>query len=154
MGLFDRFTSPAPSAPITYTPRNEQEAWIAVMYACIAVDGNTSEAEIDKLVQQVTFKILFNGHQIGDYYKAALIAHQQIGSKQLIDSSVSKVSDNSKATLFAMIMELLLSDGILGEQEKEIAEYLATALRLDETTSQKIVEVMVIRNIGNVVVAD
>jgi len=150
MGLFDKFFN-SPQVQITYSPKTEQEAWIAVMYGCIAVDGDVSDAEINKLTQTVVFKTMFKTHNIVDSYKAAMTMHKQIGSKQLIDSSVSKISGDNKATLFALALELLLADGILADKEKEIIEYLATALNLDTDLAGKIVEVTLIKNKGNAI---
>jgi uncharacterized tellurite resistance protein B-like protein len=121
MGLFDKIFASS-TTTVAYAPKTEQEAWIAVMYACIAADGEVSDAEIDKLCQIVVFKTIFHGKEIVEYYKPAMTAHKQIGSKSLIDSSVSKISDNNKPIVFALVMELLLTDGILGAEEKEIAE--------------------------------
>ena len=151
MGLFDKLFSSTTST-ITYSPKSEQEAWIAVMYACIAADGDVSDAEIDKLCQLVVYKSMFSGKEIIEYYKPAMIAHKQIGSKALIDSSVSLIQENNKPTVFALIMELLLADGILGDKEKEILEYLTESLKLASDMAQKIVEVMLIKNNGNIVI--
>lgn len=62
------------------------------------------------------------------------------------------ISEQNKATLFALVMELLLADGILESKEKEIIEYLSTALNLQSDIAQKIVEVMLIKNYGNIVI--
>jgi hypothetical protein len=40
----------------------------------------------------------------------------------------------------------------LGEKEKEIVEYLSQVLSLDNDTSSKIVEVMLIKNKWNVII--
>lgn len=152
MGLFDKLFNSNPST-VTYSPKNEQEAWVAIMYACIAADGDVSEAETDKMIQFFVFKTMFTGHDIiEDLYKPALTAQKQIGSKVVIDSSTSLISEDGKPTLFALVMELLLADGILGDQEQEIAEYLSESLQLESTLARNIVEVMLIKNKGNVVI--
>ena len=150
MGLFDKIFK-ANTVAFSYTPKSEQEAWIAIMYGCIAVDGEVSESEVDALLRLVVFKSLFENHDIKSSYVNALSAYKQIGSKGLIDSSSAKVGSD-KATLFALVMELLLADGVLGSKEEEIAEYLTTSLSLDADLAQKIVEVMLIKNKGNIVV--
>lgn len=149
MGLFDKLFSSS-TTTFTYEPQSEQEAWIAIMYACIAVDGDVSDVEIDKLSQLVVPKSIFIGRDIVQYYKTAMLAHKQVGSKILIDNSVLKVNDNNKLTLFAIVMELLLADGVLGEKEKEIAEYLTNSLKLSAENAQKIVEILLIKNKDNI----
>lgn len=151
MGLFDKVFSSTPTK-VTYSPKNEQEACIGIMYACLATDGDVSDIEIEKLTSMIGFKQNFQGHDIVASYKTAMVTHKQVGSKAIIDSSVSKVSADNKPTLFAMIMELLLADGILADKEKEIAEYLSTSLQLDSNTAQKIIEVMLIKNKDNMVI--
>jgi len=154
MGLFDKLFNSNPST-IVYAPKNEQEAWVAIMYACIAADGNVSEAETDKMLQFLVFKSMFKGHNIiEDLFKPAMTAQKQIGSKVVIDSSASLIGEDGKPTLVALVMELLLADGILGDQEQEIAEYLSASLNLESTLAHEIVEVMVIKNKGNVVIVD
>jgi uncharacterized tellurite resistance protein B-like protein len=156
MGLFDKlFNSNSASTAVAYTPKNEQEAWVAIMYSCMATDGDVSEIEVDKLVNFLVFKTMFKGHNvIEDLYKPAMRAQKQIGSKEVIDRSVSSIKEESKPTLFALVMEILLADGILGSDEQEIAEYLTNALSLNQEIAQKIVEVMLIKNQGNIVLAD
>lgn len=153
MGLFDKIFSSTPSQ-VSYSPSNQQEATIAIMYACMAVDGNVSEAEIDKLVQLAAFKKQFKNHSLVDYYKGVFKVHKSLGSKKIIESSVPKIKDDFKPTLFAMIMELVLADGILDEKEKEISEFLAVVLKLDENLASKIVEVILIKNEGNIEIID
>lgn len=153
MGIFDTLFESSPST-ITYLPQNEQAAWVSVMYACIAADGEISDTETDKLCELLVVKTLFHNQDLADYYHTSMLTHKQIGSKQLIDSSVPMVQEKNRATLFTLTMELLLADGILGRKEKEIAEYLTDALSLDSDSAKKIVEVMLIRNAGNFVIVN
>jgi len=153
MGIFDTLFQSTPST-ITYAPQSEQEAWVSIMYACMAVDGEISDTETDRLCELLVVKTLFHNLEVADYYQPAMLAHKHVGSKILIDCSVSLIQENNKPTLFTLTMELLLADGILGEKEKEIAEYLTAALALNPETARKIVEVMLIRNAGNFVIVN
>lgn len=154
MGIFDKlFNSNLSTSTVSYSPKNEQEAWVAIMYSCMATDGDVSEIEINKLANFLVFKTMFKGHNIvEDLYKPAMHTQKQIGSKEVIDSSVSSITDGNKPTLFALVMEILLADGVLGPEEQEIAEYLTNALNLNLEMAQKIVEVMLIKNQGNIVI--
>lgn len=153
MGIFDTLSHSTPSA-ITYVPQSEQEAWVAIMYACMAADGEISDTEIDKLCELLVMKTLFHNKEIADYYQQVMLVHKHVGSKALIDNSVPVIQEGLKPTLFTLTMEILLSDGILGDYEKEIAEYLTAALALDLDTAKKIVEIMLIRNKGNFVIVN
>ena len=149
MGLFDRIFNS--NAGIIYKPNNDKEAWVAILYACMSVDGEVSNIEIDNMVKSLVFKQKFQNVQIIDYYKPAMVAQNKIGSKAIIDSSISLILNEDKPTLFCLVMELLLADGHLGDKEKEIAEYLTSLLELDISVATSIVEVMLIKNKGNVI---
>jgi hypothetical protein len=137
MGLFDRTYKPS---LIPYSPRNEQEAWLAIMHACIAVDEEVADEELEELSETLAGKPLFDGHNIREYYRTVLLAHDRIGSKQLIDISVDHVSPANKPALFAASIELLLADGILADKEGELVRYLYSALDLEEDLAKKIID--------------
>lgn len=151
MGLFDKIFS-SNKAEYKYEPASEQEAWIAIIFGCMAVDGEVSEVEIHKFANLIMFKQQFQHVKILDLFRNSAGAHRHIGSKGLIDASVDKISESYKATLFAIVMELLLADGVIDVKEEEIAEYLSAALKLDAALSQRIVEVILIKMKGNVVI--
>jgi hypothetical protein len=136
MGLFDRTYK---TTLITYSPVNEQEAWIAIMHACIAVDEEVADEELEELSDTLDSKPLFEGHDVRQYYRNVLLAHARIGSKQLIDISVDQVSPANKPALFAACIELLLADGVLADKEEELIRYLYSALDLEEKVAKSII---------------
>ncbi|RDV14488.1 TerB family tellurite resistance protein [Pontibacter diazotrophicus] len=138
MGVFDKKYPKATRA--SYAPGNEQEAWIAIMHACIAVDEDVADEELEELAQALAYKPIFEGHDVREYYKAVLLAHARIGSKQLIDNSVEYISAERKYDLFALTIELVLADGVLANKEEELISYISSALDLDEETARKIVD--------------
>lgn len=150
MGLFDKFFNSQPSKVI-FKPETEQEAWTAILYACMAIDGDVSDPEIDSLSQMLIRKSFIDSEDLVSDYKLAMAAHKNMGSKLLIDSSISMVSNDRKPTLFALSLELLLSDGILSDEEKGIIEYLSTALGINEEIASKIIEVILIKNKENLI---
>ncbi|WP_242917754.1 tellurite resistance TerB family protein [Pontibacter liquoris] len=132
-----------------YVPQNEQEAWIAIMQACIAVDDHVADEELDVLAQTLATKKLFEGHDIMAYSRTVFYAHAQYGSKVLIDNSVDKIAPENRATLFALTIQLVLSDCVITDQEKELITYLYSALELEADLAQKIVSTILIMNKGN-----
>jgi len=138
------------STQVTYSPQNEQEAWIAIMHACNAVDGDVADEELEELTQTLVNKALFEGHDILAYSKAAFLAQAQLGSKHLIDNSVDKVSPGNKATLFALTVQLVMADCVVTDKEEELITYLYSALDLDTNLAERIIEVILILNKGNV----
>lgn len=147
MGIFDKKYSKATT--ISYTPTNEQEAWIAIMHACIAVDEDVADEELEELAQTLAYKPMFDGHDVREYYKAVLLAHARIGSKQLIDNSVEYISTARKYDLFALTIELVLADGVLANKEEELISYISSALDLEEETAKKIVNKRLSDHKGN-----
>lgn len=138
LSVFDKFFHTA-SSPYTYSPRSEQEAWIAIMYACMYIDGNIALSEIKKMFHVVEKHPLFRKKQIADYYQPAMLGHRKIGSYALIDNCTQLITEDHKPIVFSAIMELLLADGILGPKEKSIAGYLSKSLHLEPDQVKKIV---------------
>ncbi len=138
ISVFDRLFKTSPTR-FTYCPQSEQEAWIAIMYACMYIDGNIALSEIKKMFQLVERHPLFTKKHVADYYQPAMLGHRKIGSYALIDTSTSLIAETNKTELFSVIMELLLADGILGKKERAIARYLTESLNLEVKQVKKIV---------------
>lgn len=147
MGLFDEKYK---TTVVSYQPRNEQEAWIAIMHACIAVDDVIADEELEELSETLANNSFFESHNVREYYRAVLLAHANIGSKHLIDTSVDLISVENKANLFARTIELVLADGILAEKEEELIRYLFSALDLEEALARNIVKDILDRHQGQV----
>ncbi len=147
MGLFDHKIKSTTVVP--YAPETEQEAWIAIMHACIAVDEVIADVELEELSQMLASKELFEGHDVHEYYRRVLLAHAELGSKHLIDNSVEQVAPGNKPHLFALTLELLLADGILAEPEEELIGYLISALELEEKPARHIIENILSKHEGS-----
>lgn len=143
------FNSAGPATEPAYTPKNEQEAWIAIMHASIAVDEDVAEEELEVLSSILAAKTMFEGHDTMAYAKTVFYAQAKIGSKQLIDSAVDLILRENRATLFALTIQLVLSDCVVADKEKELIQYLYSALDLEGEFANKIVEVVLILNKGN-----
>ncbi len=155
MGLFDKFMNTnATAESVSYKPDSEQEAWVSIIYACMAIDEIVSDSELDKLAVLMTYKTQLRGYPLSEFYKKAMDIHAKIGSKKLIDASVGHIKLENKPVLFVMCIEILLSDSHLSVDEKQIIEYLCKALQIEVSLADKIVEVMLIRNFGNLVITD
>lgn len=123
-------TPPKKTAPL-YAPQNEQEAWIAIMNAFIAVDGNVADEELDVLSDTLAKNPLFQGHDVLAYSRKVFYKQAQLGSKQMIDNSVEWIAPEHKPRLFAHTIQLALSDGVVIDKEAELVKYLYSALDLD-----------------------
>jgi hypothetical protein len=52
-----------------------------------------------------------------------------------------------------LVAELVLSDGIITESERVLLEYITSKLNLDEALATKIIEVILIKNKDNRILA-
>lgn len=151
MGLFDKFFKTEP-ASFQFKPKNEQEAWVCILYACGTIDGELSDVEVETLSKLFVYKTFFNGHDTISYYKNVMKTKESIDSKTIIDKSADLVSEENKNTVFTLCCEVLLSDGKLDDDEKLILEHVASALKIIEETAIKIIEVMLYRNKWNTII--
>ena len=148
MGLFDKLFS-APSQPTAYVPSNEMEAWLGIMHSCMAADGDVSEAEISRMANLIVYKQQFKLQDFKTQYSAVLNMHKRVGGKAMIDACAPHVSADYRETLLAIVCELILADGVIDKEEKELAEYITEKLGISAENAMKIVEVMLIKNKGN-----
>ncbi|HTI90744.1 MAG TPA: tellurite resistance TerB family protein [Puia sp.] len=151
MGLFDKIYSSNSEASQKegYTPLSDYEAWVAILYACISVDGQVSEVEIDAMSRLLIFKNKFANIEIVPFFKNAMLANNKFGPQHIIDKSAPLIKEGDKSTVLALAAELVLSDGILTDKEKELLEYITLKLNIDELLASKIIEVTLIKNKDN-----
>jgi len=153
MGLFDNlFKLPAQPALTIYKPSTEHEAWCAVLIGVMSADGEISDQETDLVMHQLVYKKKFEGVDIIYHYKNAFYANSKFGGKAIIEEASKIISEEYKATLFAMVTEIIMIDGDIQESEKKILEFVAQSLLIDDVTAEKIVSVFNIRFYGNVVI--
>lgn len=135
----------------TYRPTNDKEAWIGILYACIASDGEVGKSEIEALSKMLVNKIKFDGVDLIPLCKNVTEAFDKLGLEGLVDACSPFISERDKPTLFSMAVDIVLSDGLLEAAERKIIEHIATSLRIDNALILKIIEVMLIRNKGNMI---
>lgn len=149
MGLFDLFSKKA-DATFVYAP-DEHEAWVAILLACMLADGDMDDAEIDSLARMLAFKTKFRGVNIGNFFGSIMSAKNKVGGAGLVEGASKAIKEDDKATLFAMSVELVLADGEISRDEELIIETLAKSLNVSDTVAANIIEVMLIKNKGNLV---
>jgi len=132
-------------------PANEQEAWVGILYACIAADNEVSANEADTLITMLSAKIMFKDTDILKICHKITDIIAKTGSDGLIKLCCPLIKEENKPTLFSMALEIVLSDGLLELEERKIIEYLAVSLKIEKSLVLKIIEVMLIRNKGNII---
>ncbi len=153
MGLFDQFSHLPTNKDVNiYQPQSDIEAWIGVLYACMSCDGNVSHAELDTISRLMLSKKKFWGLSIAPYYKRVAAAKAKIGLRGLVEACCPMIKIEDREMIFAMSVEIVLSDGILESDEEKIITLLAKKLDIAPAMVNKIIEVMLILNKGGRVV--
>jgi hypothetical protein len=78
----------------------------------------------------------------------ALNALTERGIAPVLEACGAAVPPELRATVFAVATDLVLADGCIRGREKAFIDQLQAALKVDETTAVKIVEVLLIKNRG------
>ncbi len=149
MSLYNRFSERKESNDFQYQVGNSNEAWVALLYACMLADGKVSDVEIDALTTMLVLKERFDGDDIAVYFEKVADAAEMIGPVNLVDVAAPVIETPAKATLFAMAVDVVLADGVLEDDEKLMIAYIAEKLDITQTKVQRIIEVIMIRNAGN-----
>jgi uncharacterized tellurite resistance protein B-like protein len=154
MGLFEKFVKQQESKEINYKPLSHFEAWIGILYSCMSSDGKVSDVEIDSLTRMIIHKQKFTGIDIAPLYDRVAEVKAIIGGIGLVETCSKFVNESDKDTLFSMAIELVLADGILTRDEEQVIELIAHQMKIDSGLVENIIQVMLIRNKGNVVIVD
>ncbi|MBC8173574.1 MAG: TerB family tellurite resistance protein [Chitinophagales bacterium] len=137
-----------------FVPQNEQQAWVGILFACMASDLKLPDVETDTLVQTITKKEIFKSVMILPVYRDVMYAHSKLGSKGLMELCISKIKDAYKLTLFAVACEIVSADGNEHALENDILSHLAGLLNIPADMKQKIKEVITIKNKGNTIISN
>jgi hypothetical protein len=127
------------------------EAIGSLLVAAIAVDGTVTTSEAVRIGD-----ILGTCHllrQTGNGSTQAL-AHRAIvllteyGLPAILTGCAKVIPSDLRPTVFALATDLVLTDGRMGDREKVFIDELQAVLRIDDATTEKIVEVLLIKNRG------
>src|SRR5512139_1211237 len=72
------------------------------------------------------------------------VAERGIG--ELLPACAAVIPEDLRAPLFALAVELVFVDGRIAEQEKRFIDALQNAFEMDERTTMKIIEVLLIKS--------
>ena len=128
---------------------SELEAWVGILYSCIAADNQIKDSETASLSKLLYSKEKFEGVDIAPLYAKSYHLKMDLGQIKYIAACCELIKEEDKETVFALALEILLSDGLLGEEEKNVIEVLSKELKIDSGMSSKIIEVIFLKNKGN-----
>ena len=153
MSAFEKFSERIDTPGFEYTVGDDREAWIGILYACMSADDKVGDIEIDFLSRTLNLKEKFDGTNIPIYYEKVSDAQEMVGSLRLVEACSVAIEHEDKPTIFALAVDIVLADGVLEEDEKLMIAFIAETLAIPEKMIQQIIEVILIRNAGNKVIA-
>jgi hypothetical protein len=152
MSIIDRalqeLQTPASAQAITLTI---PEAFAAVMVAAISADGRFGVDEANRLNHVLSTSKVFEASvrvQDVDVVQRALNLLADRGVAPVLDACGAALPPELRPTVFAVAADLVLADGRVDAREKSFVDQLQAALRVDDATALKIVEVLLIKNRG------
>jgi tellurite resistance protein len=145
LGLFDKVLGKESGAIKLSKP----EAFAAVAIATITSDGNINQEEVRRAVTNLSTIQLFRKYDLRDLSNilnkmVSLIGRR--GPAPVMEAVRDALSKEHLETAFFVAADLTLADGVVEAEEKKFLEELQRALRIDEATALKIVDVALIKN--------
>ncbi len=151
MGFFSKFRKSLGKQE--FTPLTEAEAWLGILIPCAAADGEICNMEIKSLLETLMLREVFLNADAMNLYERVMRLQAKLGNEKLIVGAASKLKAENRNTVFCLAIDLVLADGYLHENEEKIIEFIANKLNIEREMSDKIVEVLLIKNRGKLVTA-
>ena len=147
VGLFDKVLGKDKGdGPVTL---NKNEAFAAVAVAAIAADGTITQDEINRTAMNLAAVPLFRTYdlrEMGGVLNKVAVTIKRRGAAAVMPAAKAALSKEQAEQAFFLAADLVLSDGTVEKEERTFLEDLRAALGVEEATSLKIVEVVVIKN--------
>ena len=132
------------------TVNSEFEAWVGILYSCISADNQITDSETATLSRVLSSKQKFIGIDIAPLYRKAFNLRAELGQLKYISACSEWIKGEDKETVFALALEVLLADGTLEKEEKNVIEVLSNQLEIEKEMTSKIIEVIFLKNKGNI----
>lgn len=132
------------------TVNSEFEAWVGILYSCISADNQITDSETATLSRVLSSKQKFVGIDIAPLYRKAFNVRAELGQLKYISACSEWIKKEDKETVFALALEVLLADGTLEKEEKNVIEVLSNQLEIEKEMTSKIIEVIFLKNKGNI----
>lgn len=133
------------------TIENEQEAAVAILFACaMHKHSHLSQSQIDQLSRMLVLSAKFKANNLNDLTIKALSLQSQFDSQKVIEQSAPLISEDFRETLFAMICEVVTSEGRIDENKSEILGMAALYLQMPVERMKMMLTTYLVRNKWNV----
>ena len=135
--------------PVETPPVTVAEAIAGLLVAAVAADGVITTDEAARIGELLTASPLLrtradgSTREVGEHAVALLTEY---GLPAVLAGCAKAIPSDLRATTFALAADVALADGRISDREKAFIDQLQVALRIDEATAVKILEVLLIKN--------
>ena len=126
---------------------DEKEAFFAIIFACMAADGEIAHEEEMNLLNLLSTKPTFYRFDLhSSMKKIQRILKETKSLEALLDQSAAKVSAEMRPTVYANACDFVMADGTVHPEEEAVIAMLKSKLAISDELSKKIIEVIIIKN--------
>jgi len=126
---------------------DENEAFFAIIFACIAVDGEITIEEMHDVTSIFQKHHLFGDIDLNAYYKKMKKMYKEAGScERLMQEATPHLSDKMTLTVFANVMDMVFADGVFDRPEQELVKQLKSMLNISDEQESQVKKVIRIKN--------
>lgn len=129
---------------------SDTEAWVGILYSCLSADNQITDSETATLSRILHSKQKFIGIDVASLYAKSYHLRTEMGQLNYISACCKLIEEADKETVFALALEVLLADGTLEKEEKNVIEVLSNHLKIEAAMTSKIIEVIFLKNKGNI----
>jgi hypothetical protein len=140
---------------MSLTIETEQEAAVAMLFSCVMYKHkNLTQSQIDQLSRIVVLCSRFKGTDLNNLTIKAISLQAHQDSKTIIEQSAPFISEEFRETLFAMICEVMTSNGSIDDKDSEVLGMVALYLQIPVERMRIILTAFLIRNKWNVQIVE
>lgn len=146
MGLFDGMLGGGSKKELT-----KAEAFAGILLAAAGADGHIADEEVSSLCTTTQRMKLFSNiapNKFGTMMDGLVKILKREGVEKLVERCAEALPDDLRETAFANACDIVLADGVVEDEEKELIEKLQNELDIPGDRALDIVSVMVIKNRG------
>jgi len=126
---------------------NEKEAFFAIIFACMAADGEIAPEEEINLINLLSSRPTFRKFDLRDTMKKIQrILKETKSLEALIDKAIEKIPAELRATVYTNAVDFVLADGDVVSEEEAVIAMLKSKMAISDELSKKIIEVVLLKN--------
>ena len=147
MGLFDSLFGGGDSGKAV----TKHEAFTGILLAAAAADGHIADEEARGLwtiIERMKLFSNFTPDKFNRMMDVLLKILKKGGPELLIEKCVPDLPDELRETAFANACDIVLADGVVEDEERELIEKLQNELEIPGDEAMEIVRVMDVKNRG------